>query len=241
MTFPYKNMEYFNLDDIQNQIDSLSARIYALEVNGGGGGGDSSVDVLTLTSQPANQALSAPTPSWLTDWTQAFTIVVEANHSALPPTAWAAFIAVGGNYEFTIGPDGYDNDTNIGDIHDTRIFVLGEGIVNSNNTMFHEPALNTWDFYVVTKSSNGVVELFVNGASKGSTTITKTGTPGTTSHIGTNGEYGNKWHRGSLRNFALYDGVLTASEISSMYNNGDVVTLVDGANATFTRFSTPTP
>ena len=110
-------------------------------------------------------------------------------------------------------------------------------LLGDNDGIRHQQTFDTWEHYVLVKGgtgANGYVKLYVNGVLKD----TESGyNPhaeiqiGSYSYLGSNMESG-QWavarttsnqaylHNGSLRNVAFWDGPLSATEVSAVYNSG---------------------
>ena len=114
------------------------------------------------------------------------------------------------------------------DIHRTvgKISFLTSGppTLTSNLTI----NINTWYHVCITKSgttSNWVYTMYINGSSSDGGTLSTTTNPpaNQTTAIGRYGALSGYYFSGSLSNITFYDSVLTAGNITALYNSGTPV------------------
>src|SRR3989344_3087277 len=93
-------------------------------------------------------------------------------------------------------------------------------------------ALNEWRHVVVTRDSSGIVNFYVNGTQRG-TANQNSGTPagGPTVYIGTSSNSSHPWD-GLLDDLRVYSRVLSASEITELYNYTGTASTPAPASAT---------
>lgn len=79
---------------------------------------------------------------------------------------------------------------------------------------------NQWSFVVYTRNSNGLIKMYVNNVEVGSVTRATIGSSGTVAYIGRAPDNTTLNFDGLIDEFGIWNRVLTADEITALYNSG---------------------
>jgi hypothetical protein len=124
---------------------------------------------------------------------------------------WDWVTTSGGNRCFTLYTDATANKL--------RVYTWGNDFEPSTTI-----TINNWNHVVVTKTSGGTIEMFINGTSVGTVALGGSG-QGSGNALSIGCQWGSSSSiTGSVDEVGVWDRVLTGAEITSLYNAGAGVT-----------------
>jgi len=100
-------------------------------------------------------------------------------------------------------------------------FTVGDGSNDINLFQGTDPATESWHHIGGVYVENDRIELYFDGSSVASDSITTHENSSTTEYIGSSPTFGNYWN-GLLDDIRVYDKGLSATEMSNLYNTGSI-------------------
>ncbi len=99
-----------------------------------------------------------------------------------------------------------------------KLTITSNNYSNSVNSADNAITLGSWHHIVITRTSAGVANIYINGAQSG-TANGNSGTPaaGTTDTIIGNRNAADKGFQGNIKNLNIYNRILTQAEITQLY------------------------